>query len=214
MDADTWDATDDWAAMLRAVPEAPGHRKLRLWCVAWERGVLSASADPTTFAWVRGWFTPDQLAGYGREVDAAEAFADGRMTRAELHAAKHKTGGPWNLFHLASGISRLIPARIVPTVNEFVREFRTPTHRELADLLREVWGNPFRPVAFDPAWRTEAVVALAQQMYEARDFGPMPVLADALDDAGCANAEILAHCRGPGPHVRGCWVVDLVLGKA
>ncbi|MBN9521028.1 hypothetical protein J0H58_21335 [bacterium] len=70
------------------------------------------------------------------------------------------------------------------------------------------------PVAFDPAWRTEVAVALARGMYESRDFAPMPVLADALDDAGCDEPDILAHCRKPGPHVRGCWVVDLVLGKA
>ena len=79
-------------------------------------------------------------------------------------------------------------------------------------LLRDIF-NPFHPVAFDPSWRTEAVVALARGMYESRDSTPMPVLADALEDAGCADADILAHCRGPGPHVRGCWVVDLVLGK-
>ena len=80
-------------------------------------------------------------------------------------------------------------------------------------LLRDIAGNPFRPVAFAPEWRTEAVVALARTMYESRDFAAMPVLADALDDAGCDHADLLAHCRGPGPHVRGCWVVDLVLGK-
>jgi hypothetical protein len=80
--------------------------------------------------------------------------------------------------------------------------------------LRDIAGNPFRPVAFDPAWRTEAVVGLARGMYESRDFAPMPVLADALEDAGCADPDVLAHCRTPGLHVRGCWVVDLVLGKS
>ena len=57
------------------------------------------------------------------------------------------------------------------------------------------------------------MVALAGQMYESRDFGAMPILAGALQDAGCDSDEVLGHCRGPGPHVRGCWVVDLVLGK-
>ncbi len=79
--------------------------------------------------------------------------------------------------------------------------------------LREVVGNPFRPVAFSHSWRTSTAVALASQMYEARDFSAMPILADALQDAGCDSADVLNHCRGPGPHVRGCWVVDLVLGK-
>ncbi|HYH68698.1 MAG TPA: hypothetical protein VD866_28655 [Urbifossiella sp.] len=92
-----------------------------------------------------------------------------------------------------------------------LRDLCNQWDRELA--LELIGPNPFRPVAFDPIWRTEAVVGLARGMYEARDFGPMPVLADALEDAGCADADVLAHCRGPGPHVRGCWVVDLVLGK-
>ena len=82
-----------------------------------------------------------------------------------------------------------------------------------ARLLRDIFGNPFRPVTFSPSWRTDTAVTLAQQMYESRDFGAMPVLADALQDAGCDNDDVLNHCRGPGPHVRGCWVVDLLLGK-
>ena len=68
---------------------------------------------------------------------------------------------------------------------------------------------------FSPAWRTDTALALARQMYESRDFSAMPILADALQDAGCDNDDILNHCRDAnGPHVRGCWVVDLVLGKA
>lgn len=82
-----------------------------------------------------------------------------------------------------------------------------------AQLIRDIFGNPFRPVATDPAWQTSTVLALARQMYESRDFTAMPILADALQDAGCENADILGHCRGEGPHVRGCWVVDLILGK-
>jgi hypothetical protein len=80
-------------------------------------------------------------------------------------------------------------------------------------LLREIYGNPFQPLTFDPRWRTDTAVALARQMYESRDFSAMPILADALQDAGCDSDDVLNHCRGPGPHVRGCWVVDLVLGK-
>ena len=69
------------------------------------------------------------------------------------------------------------------------------------------------PVTFSPEWKTDTALSLARQMYESRDFSPMPILADALQDAGCDNEDVLSHCRGPGPHVRGCWVVDLVLGK-
>ena len=81
-------------------------------------------------------------------------------------------------------------------------------------IIRDVFGNPFRPVAFDPAWRTDTAVSLAKGMYESRDFGAMPILADALQDAGCTSDDILTHCRDShATHVRGCWVVDLVLGK-
>jgi hypothetical protein len=84
-----------------------------------------------------------------------------------------------------------------------------------AALIREIFGNPFRSrPRVKTAWRTDTVTVLARQMYESRDFSAMPILADALQDAGCANDDILNHCRGLGPHVRGCWVVDLVLGKA
>jgi hypothetical protein len=81
-------------------------------------------------------------------------------------------------------------------------------------LLYDIFGNPFRPVMFDPSWRTSTAVELARQMDESRGFDRMPILADALEDAGCDDPQVLAHCRGDGPHVRGCWVVDLVLGKA
>ncbi|OWK45371.1 hypothetical protein FRUB_01702 [Fimbriiglobus ruber] len=83
----------------------------------------------------------------------------------------------------------------------------------LSALLRDIFGNPFRPPSVDPAWLTSTVLALARQMYDARDFALIPILADALQDAGCDSDDILAHCRGDGPHVRGCWVVDLLLGK-
>jgi hypothetical protein len=82
-----------------------------------------------------------------------------------------------------------------------------------ADLLREIFGNALRPVTFSPEWRTDTAVALARVMHDSRDFGALPILAGALQDAGCDDERILDHCRGPGPHVRGCWVADLVLGK-
>jgi hypothetical protein len=85
-----------------------------------------------------------------------------------------------------------------------------------AALLRDLLGNPFRPVAVDPDWLSfgaGTVVQLAQAIYDGRRFEELPVLADALEEAGCTNPDILGHCRGPGPHVRGCWVVDLILGK-
>jgi hypothetical protein len=83
---------------------------------------------------------------------------------------------------------------------------------QVAALL-DIFGNPFRHSAFSPGWQTDAVVGLARSMYDSRDFGVMPILADALEDAGCDSADMLAHCRSPGRHVRGCWLVDLVLAN-
>jgi hypothetical protein len=82
------------------------------------------------------------------------------------------------------------------------------------DLIRDIFGNSFRSAILDPAVQTSTVLALARQMYDTRDFSAMPILADALQDAGCDHDDILGHCRGSGPHVRGCWVVDLLLGMA
>lgn len=80
-------------------------------------------------------------------------------------------------------------------------------------LLRELFGNPFRPSAIEPGWRTPTVLAIAQDTYEKELWHELPVLADALEDVSCADVEILAHCRAGGPHVRGCWVVDALLEK-
>jgi hypothetical protein len=90
---------------------------------------------------------------------------------------------------------------------------RDPVGAVQTDLLRDIIGNPFRPVTLDPAWLTPVAVSIARRAYEERDYQALPILADALEEAGCDNADILAHCRGQGEHVRGCWVVDLILGK-
>ncbi|MBN9519490.1 hypothetical protein J0H58_13365 [bacterium] len=81
-------------------------------------------------------------------------------------------------------------------------------------LVRDIFGNPFQPVTFEPSWRTTAVDGLATGIYEEKAFDRLPVLADALEDAGCSDGDILDHCRSQGEHVRGCWVVDLILGKS
>jgi hypothetical protein len=83
-----------------------------------------------------------------------------------------------------------------------------------SELLRDIIGNPFRPVAADPRWLTAAVVGLARAIDAERAFDRLPILADALEEAGCDDADVLAHCRSDGPHARGCWVVDLLLGKS
>lgn len=86
-------------------------------------------------------------------------------------------------------------------------------HETAARVLLCIVGNPFRSVSLDLAWCTPTVTQLAQAIYEDRAFDRMPILADALEDAGCTDASVLEHCRGGSVHARGCWVVDLLLGK-
>jgi hypothetical protein len=106
----------------------------------------------------------------------------------------------------------------------WARREKTPeVQRAICELLglindnahrrRYIFGSPFRPIVFDPKWRTEDVLGLALGIYEDGAFDRLPMLADALMDAGCDDEQILGRCRSDGPHVRGCWVVDLVLGK-
>jgi hypothetical protein len=86
-----------------------------------------------------------------------------------------------------------------------------------ASLLREIVGNPFRPSALDPRWldfATGVARRLARDAYLQRDWAALPVLSDALEEAGCTDAALLSHLRSPGPHVRGCWALDLVLAKS
>jgi hypothetical protein len=82
-----------------------------------------------------------------------------------------------------------------------------------AGLLHDIFGTHFRSIRLDPTWLTSTVRALAHAIYEERNFTDLPVLADALEEAGCYSQDILSHLRGPGEHTRGCWVLDLVLGK-
>ena len=98
-----------------------------------------------------------------------------------------------------------------------IADVQSSAHNEAhkqCGFLRDIFGNPFRLVALAPAWLTSDVLLLARGIYTDRAFDRMPILADALQDAGCDNPDVLNHCRADGPHVRGCWVVDLLLGKA
>lgn len=170
-------------------------------------------------------FWDDVSAASGRAaVEAAEAFVDGRLAVADLEAAHqlhlhtHATaaverGKRWARTRecLLSGCAL---AAADPVSCRLVAANGRAMVRVAVALLHDIFGDRFRPVAFDPGWRTMDVLGVARGIYEQRAFDRLPILADALQDAGCADAELLGHCLGPGPHVRGCWAVDLVLGLA
>lgn len=106
------------------------------------------------------------------------------------------------------------PRNLTPEQLAILQRVEGDEEARLAKLFRDVFGNPFRTVEINPAWLTSTVTQLAETIYADRSFDCLPILADALEEAGCTDADILNHCRQPGEHVRGCWVVDLLLGKA
>ena len=153
-------------------------------------------------------------------VELAERYIDGRATRAEFDVADWDREKPkelaiatccrWN-FDPYGGMYYLLYE-----IQGAIRQDKLGVKEDAAQaaLLRDIFRVRYpRPVTFDLAWKTSDVIRLAQAIYDERAFDGMPILADALEDAGCDNAEILRHCREPAEHVRGCWVVDLVLGK-
>jgi hypothetical protein len=110
-------------------------------------------------------------------------------------------------------LSILTASWVDPTVWESGDDAWFLEREKHSDLVRDIFGNPFRPVTLVLSWLTPDIVALTGGIYADRAFDRLPILADALQDAGCDNDDLLSHLRGPGPHVKGCWALDLLLGK-
>lgn len=106
-------------------------------------------------------------------------------------------------------------ARLAVAYNgdRFNQEIWQQARAHHAEAIRDLFGDPFAPVVFEGSWNTLAVHKLARAIHSRHAFGDLPILADALEEAGCAAMPVLEHCRGPGPHVRGCWVIDGILGR-
>lgn len=222
-------ATVPWQ-MLHIARARAGERKMRLFGCACCRAVLNEFAPGlagralmAAELFADGDIKPDTLARVRTMVGAALVHARREDRRAGggylsylLEACDAVcSAGPAGTAAQDVALATARAAADVPWANmnrdgeppELFAEFAAQ-----CDLLRCIVGNPFAAVAFDPAWRTSDAVALARSMYEARDFTAMPFLADALQDAGCDNQLVLAHCRAARGHARGCWVCDAVLG--
>jgi hypothetical protein len=220
-----WLTSTDPTPMLRFLQEQQvSERKMRLLACACCRLIWEHLPDPRS----------------RQAVDVAERFADGRATPKELARARNsaglapsreaqaawaaywatnqKPGGPLdNVFTAAAAAPAKHAAGQAPRQKHAAWDTaHAASVREQAELIREVIGNPFRPGWIDPrwlAWEGGVIVRLAEGIYEERAFERMPVLGDALEEAGCTQAAVLEHCRGGGAHVRGCWLLDLILGK-
>jgi hypothetical protein len=205
---------------------AHNHRKRRLVGCGCARHVLpQLQDDPRAVALIEA---SEQYADSGPDGSACwKAIVAARegvraLIREAEQAGRAELSQLWAAYAVysvsnAAGLKVGSVFRCVDSATDAAWKLMAPAPRSCDHLalIHDVFGNPFRPVTFSPSWRTDTAVSLARQMYETRDFSPMPILADALQDAGCEDVGVLGHCRAPGgPHVRGCWVVDLLLGKA
>jgi hypothetical protein len=200
-------------------------RKRRLLSAAFARRVLT--------------LVPDDC--YQPAIETAERYADGLATEEEMRKARRVTIKAWKERKFAEAGNHAATAALATLAKDAVMAVHAlePAGHARASLTRPDWqaghdeetrvqcvltrdvfGNPFRPVKCVSSWLTPRVRALALGIYQERSLPAgtlepdrLLVLADALEEAGCDNTDILAHCRGAGPHVRGCWVVDLLLGK-
>jgi hypothetical protein len=225
-----WLACSDPKPMLEFLRGRASERKLRLFACACVRRLWhlladarsrravevaeryadgQAGAEDLRLAVIGAENVADALAGsattVGQEAQASAAHAAFSATlTAEVAADYSAANAASAAYHAATAAAAPSAARA-----------REAERARQADLLREIFGNPVRPTPVVPAWlawNDGMAVKLARAIYEERAFDRLPILADALEEAGCDNAGLLGHLRGPGPHVRGCWALDLLLG--
>jgi hypothetical protein len=218
-----WLAANDPEPMLDFLRGKASERKLRLFAVACCRVIWGLFDDRRS----------------QEAVEQAERYADGKISLAALQAAERlaeaAAGGPRANPNMRndypSGAARIVSSTLIDVeacvwaTREaciFAREVggkrerypRIAVSAIQSGFLRCIFGNPFRPVSVCPEWLTSTVLALAEGIYQDRAFDRMPILADALQDAGCDNTGILDYCRNTSlTHVRGCWVIDLLTGR-
>lgn len=181
-----------------------GKRKLRLFACGCGRSVWPLLNHPQ----------------HRKVVEVVEQLADGQVSTDALASAGGTIDGTLGsgaaLVDTIADPQAFQAAFLITTMSMPVADLASggkSWDHILSDLLRDIFGNPFRVVSTDPTWLTSTVVSLATAIYDERAFDRMPILADALDHAGCDSTDLLHHLRQPSDHVRGCWALDLVVGK-
>lgn len=195
-------------------------RKLRLFTCAWAADVWLHLSDSRS----------------RNAVTTAERYADGEVTHAELLAAHRDAADACHAIQLATGRHRdginrrrTTMRRAAKVAVDVARHAADPewdarlaaravqwqngsTRYALSNYLRDIF-QPYQNTPLEPAWLTSTVLGLAREVYDSRDASVIPILADALQDAGCEDEPLLSHCRSECNHVRGCWVIDELLGN-
>lgn len=213
MTEEEWLACDDPQKMLTFLGDRASDRKLRLFAVACCRRVSCCwSKDPQRTL-----------------LEMVELFAEGLTPWESVSAWSNYNADECPVLEAAAEAGPYLPSFVInssqlaacwaahPVGNQRgTSEFHARAIAERSSQARIVgcvFGNPFRPITIDLAWLTATVVSVASCIYSEKAFDHLPILADALEEATCDDPDILAHCRGLGLHQRGCWVLDLVLGK-
>jgi hypothetical protein len=151
-----------------------------------------------------------------RAIEIAEQFADGLADEKTRQRYHRRANAACQLSSAVCPHPQWVAAQAISQTGWYAAELTVGCTGDTmmeGRLIRDIFGNPFRPVTLNPNWLSPTVQNLAMSIYTEREFDRMPILADALEDAGCTNDDILDHCRTGQDHVRGCWVLDLVLGK-
>jgi hypothetical protein len=208
-----WESGIDPAPMLGFVCGKASDRKLRLFAAACFGRLVALLPDPRQ----------------RRGIEMLEQLAEGTVTRAECRGVTAEVrraippddrivgSSPADHLHYIALMlyrefcSSSIAVHAVHAADGLADS--AAERRQQARLMRCIFGNPFRPMAVDPRWLSPTTVSLARSIYEERTFDRLPILAGALEDAGCHQSDLLAHCRDEAPHARGCWVIDLALGR-
>jgi hypothetical protein len=205
---DEWLACTDPGLMLDCARGKGSERKFRLFAVACCRRVWDLLGDDRS----------------RHRVQTAEQYVDGQVTEHALEDAagggSGGSGGPTEAAYWCCAEDFFFGGKLVAYQARRSDKNRQREWSWKAALLRDLFGNPFHPVTLDPIWQTPTVLSLARAAYEERslpsgelDHARLTVLADALEEAGCTEQSLLDHLRSPGPHVRGCFALDLVLGR-
>jgi hypothetical protein len=207
-----WLECADPGKMLEFLRGKVSDRKLRLFAVACCRRIWDSLTDDRS----------------RKAVEAAERRADNTMSGKELdkalsaalrcaHDRKVNDAIKDAAYAAASSAFWLAPdtvqAAIYAVGAASIDGSEVIANREQCNLLHCIFGNPFRSITIDPIWLSSTVLSIAQAIYDEKVFDRMPILADAIEESGCISQDILNHMRSGGEHVKGCWALDLVLGK-
>jgi hypothetical protein len=222
-----WLACTDPIPMLAFLRGKASDRKVRLLMAAACRRILHLLEEPQYLALVGacervadGTLSPASLARYRTScppVSLSDLFAEERRWEEDSRDFNSPVLAKRAVW-LSGSRDRHRVEECLPYASRGLRAGHS-IQEELANqcrLILDIFGNPFRPASLNAAWLAwnhGTVSKLAQSVYEERTFDRLPILADALEEAGCTNPDILQHCRQPGEHVRGCWLVDLLLKK-